>query len=80
MLDWINILDGYGYDCYVQQNGFVLRATGKGCWAEPFGAKEWGNYICVLRSEEALAAALDSFSVASEVRRTSSSPPASGSQ
>lgn len=59
--DHVERLDGYGYECFLQQRGFLLRATGEGCWLKQFDEKDWGNLICALRAEEQLAAVLDSF-------------------
>ena len=57
--DVVRSLDGHGFDCYLLQQRLALRLTG--CWHAAFEFHYWSNVACVLRSEEALAAALAAF-------------------
>ena len=52
-------LDGFGYDCFLMQHKFLLRATG--CWVAAYEFKNWGNVMCLSRKETVLAAALNHF-------------------
>ena len=52
-------LDGFGYDCFLMQHQFLLRATG--CWVPAYEFKNWGNVMCLSRRETVLAAALNHF-------------------
>jgi FkbM family methyltransferase len=52
-------LDGFGYDCFLMQHNFLLRATG--CWTAAYEFKNWGNVLCLSRKEMVLAAALNHF-------------------
>ena len=58
--DVVANLDNFGMDCYLLQQKLALRLTGS-CWHAAFEFRYWSNVMCVLREEEAMAAALAGF-------------------
>ena len=57
----VEALDAWGYDCYLLQQLLVVRLTG--CWVPAMEGRYWSNALCVLRSEHALHAAVEAFTL-----------------